>query len=459
MAELAGLPIPHMDWSSSDAPQALRKFKDLCHLYFSGPLKDKSEEEQISFLLIWSGDEGRELASTWTLTADEKKKLSTYWTKFENYVAPRGNFRLARYKLRTIKQEPSETVDSFLKKVRILVKECKYTNPDERIVDALIFGSNNPLVQSKFLEHDDTLTLDKAINIAITQKATSDQLQDIRGIQTTTVNALRQDPHTKQPPIQKNEAKDERCGNRGNLHDLTRRSLCPAYGTKCEACGKYNHWKAVCRSRPGIKPQGHEQTKNQGQNKRENIHAIDTADQGAEIPPPENTNTPHMLDTPQLYFHSLYINSVSENDTQALLQLQVDSGQVTAPLLCNIDTGAEGNVIPVDIYKRLCPQSSYSPESAPLGLTPSNTTITAFGGHTIPHYGVCELTLSHYGHTKSYAFHVVNTVGPIILGLPTCRDMKLVTLNHGISTTQAETASMPNPQSNADARSELLCQY
>ena len=138
--------------------------------HFSGPLKEKSEEEQISFLPIWSGDEGREQASMWTLTADEKKKLSTYWAKFEIYVAPRSNFRLARYKLRIMKQEPSETVDSFLKKVRILVKECKYTNPDERIVDALIFGSNNPLVQSKFLEHDDTLTLFKAINIARTQE-------------------------------------------------------------------------------------------------------------------------------------------------------------------------------------------------------------------------------------------------------------------------------------------------
>jgi len=71
------------------------------------------------------------------------------------------------------------------------VKECKYTNPDEHIIDALIFGSNNPRVQSELLEHDDTLTLDKAINIARTQEATSNQLQDIRGIQTTTVNALR----------------------------------------------------------------------------------------------------------------------------------------------------------------------------------------------------------------------------------------------------------------------------
>jgi len=52
MAELAGLPIPHVDWSSSDAPETLRKFKNLCQLYFSSPLNEKSEPEQISFLLV-----------------------------------------------------------------------------------------------------------------------------------------------------------------------------------------------------------------------------------------------------------------------------------------------------------------------------------------------------------------------------------------------------------------------
>ena len=229
-----------------------------------------------------------------------------------------------------------------------------------------------------------TLTIVKAVNIARTQEATRSQLQDIRGSQTTTVNALRQGPHTGQPPAQGNQAKDEKCGNCGNLHDPSRRSLCPAYGTKCEVCGKFNHWKAVCCSRPRVKP-GHGQSRDRWQKKRENIHALDTAEQSAEMPPPENTETPHLLNTPQLYFHSLYINSVSENDAQALLQLQVDSGQVTAPLLCKIDTGAEGNVIPVDIDKCLCPQSSYSPEGTLLGLTPSRTTITAFGGHTILH--------------------------------------------------------------------------
>ena len=454
MAALAGLPIPRMDWSSTDAPQALKKFKSLCQLYFAGPLKDKSEEEQVSYLLIWSGEEGIELVSTWSLTTDEKKKLSTYWEKFEDFVAPRSNFRLARYKLRTLKQEAGESVDSFLKKVRIFVNECKFTNPDEHIIDALIFGSNNPRVQSKLLEYDASLTLNKAMSIARTQEATSNQLQDIRGSQITTVDALqhgRNTQHMNTPPAQGTQG--ERCGNCGTFHDPPRRS-CPAYGTKCDACGKFGHWRSVCRSRPRAKTRDK-------QHRPQVVHAIDTTEPNTDCPTVQSIDIPHTLDTPQLYFHSLYIDSVVERDTQALLQIEVDAGQSTIPLLCKIDTGAEGNVIPVNTYKQLYPQSAYSPDGAPLSLCPSNTTITTFGGHTIQHYGTCELNLSHNGHSKPYPFHVVNTTGPTILGLPTCRDMKLVTLNYSLTTATSPGATKPTPKPScdADAKKELLIQY
>ena len=279
MAALAGLPIPRMDWSSTDAPQALKKFKSLCQLYFAGPLKDKREEEQVSYPLIWSGEEGIELVSTWSLTTDEKKKLGTYWEKFEDFVAPRSNLRLARYKLRTLKQAAGESVDSFLKKVRILVKECKFTNPDEHIIDVLIFGSNNPRVQSKLLEYDATLTLNKAVSIARTQEATSNQLQDIRGSQITTVDALRQQhgrntQHMNTPPAQGTQG--ERCGNCGTFHDPPRRS-CPAYGTKCDACGKFGHWKSVCRSRPRAKT-NHEPSRDKQHRPQQGVHCIDTTE-------------------------------------------------------------------------------------------------------------------------------------------------------------------------------------
>ena len=74
MAELAGLPIPTMGWNSPDAPQAFKKFKARRELYFSGPLKEKSEDEQISYLLMWSGDDGIEIVSTMNLSATDKTK-------------------------------------------------------------------------------------------------------------------------------------------------------------------------------------------------------------------------------------------------------------------------------------------------------------------------------------------------------------------------------------------------
>ena len=462
MAVLDGLPIPRLDWSSTDAPQALKKFKSLCQLYFTGPLKDKSEEEQVSYLLIWSGEEGIELVSMWSLTTDKKKKLSTYWEKFEDFLALRSNFRLARYKLCPLKQEAGVSVDLFLKNVQILVNECKFTNRDEHIINAFIFGLNNPHMQSKLLKSDATLTLNKAVSIARTQEATSNQLQDIRGSQITTVDALRQQhgrntQHMNTPPAQGTQG--ERCGNCGTFHDPPRRS-CPAYGTKCDACGKFGHWRSVCRSRPRAKT-NHEPSRDKQHRPQQGVHAIDTTEPDTDCPTVQSIDVPHTLDTPQLNFHSLYIDSVVERDTQALLQIEVDTGQSAMPLLCKIDTGAEGNVIPVNTYKQLYPQSAYSPDGAPLGLCPSNTTITAFGGHTIQHYGTCELNLSHNGHSKPYPFHVVNTTGPTILGLPACRDMKLVTLNYSLTTATSPGATKPTqkPSGDADAKKELLIQY
>ena len=112
---IAGLPAPKMDWHALDTPQALKKFKAVCKLYFLGSLKEKSKQEKISYLLIWSGDEGIELVSTWSLTDEERKKLDIYWAKFESYVPPKSNFHLARYKLRTIKQEKEKQSILFLK--------------------------------------------------------------------------------------------------------------------------------------------------------------------------------------------------------------------------------------------------------------------------------------------------------------------------------------------------------
>ena len=162
------------------------------------------------------------------------------------------------------------------------MKECKFTNPDEHIIDALIFGSSNKCVQSKLLEHDDSLTLDKAIDIARTQEATKHQLQDITGNTTSQIHALRHGTTSAQNPAHKTPGQQV-CGNCGKHHDLSQRSLCLAYGTKCKACGRDNHWKQVCRSNKPSKSNlraksNHARPRDKQHQRRQDIHTLETTE-------------------------------------------------------------------------------------------------------------------------------------------------------------------------------------
>ena len=161
------------------------------------------------------------------------------------------------------------------------------------------------------------------------------------------------------------------CENCGTNHDITGKSLCRAYATTCKACGKDNHWKRVYRSKPARKKQlrnKDDSSKYQGKphTKPKQIDAIANDSKLAGVPPV----TP-ALD--QLYFHSLSINQLSKSTTQALVQVQVDLCHGAEPLWCKIDTGAEGNVIPVEEYKKLHPTSPSNATGIPTNLIPSNT--------------------------------------------------------------------------------------
>ena len=59
----------------------------------------KKEEEKCSYLLIWYGEKGRDIANTWNdVTEEDKKKLKTYFERFSNHVKPKCNPLFFRYK-------------------------------------------------------------------------------------------------------------------------------------------------------------------------------------------------------------------------------------------------------------------------------------------------------------------------------------------------------------------------
>ena len=206
-----------------------------------------------------------------------------------------------------------------MKKIRILVGECQFTSPDEHIIDAIVFGSNSRRTQTKLLEKDATLTLDTALDIARTEEVTSNQIKGIATDNSTRIDALKSGQALSNAANQRSKPRGpiiRLCGCCGSEYDISQQSLGPAFGSICGACGKENHWRKVCRSsKPNRKQKNarggpkHSKSSKEKRGPEKHLHNLETHDE-AEVD--NEASLPE-----QLYFHTLLIDQVTKNDTQA----------------------------------------------------------------------------------------------------------------------------------------------
>ena len=139
---LSGIACPQMQ------NENWRRLKQHVELMFSGPLKSCQEAKKCSYLLIWVGQKGQDIYSTWTdITAEDKSKLKTYYDRFEAHVSPRANPVFARFKFHGHVQGLSETAEKFITDLCILAQHCNFKDPDEMIRDRIVFGTNSPKVR------------------------------------------------------------------------------------------------------------------------------------------------------------------------------------------------------------------------------------------------------------------------------------------------------------------------
>ena len=161
-----------------DKVESWKKFQQHVQLIFDGPLKDKDETVKISYLLIWVGDNGRDVYNTWTLTNDEKKKLDTYYQRFKAYVQPKLNPVFSRFKFNN-EVQGQQSIEQFVTRLRLLAKDCQYNDADEMIRDRIVFGTNSAKIREKLINEGEKLTLDKAIQIAQNYEYSQEQLKSM----------------------------------------------------------------------------------------------------------------------------------------------------------------------------------------------------------------------------------------------------------------------------------------
>ena len=435
---LSGIECPVMQWDGDNPKEHWRRFKQHVELMFTGPLKSRSEQEKCSYLLIWVGQKGRDIYNTWSdISDDDRKKLETYYERFENHVSPKANPVFARFKFHSRVQESSETAEKFITALRILAQDCDFKDPEEMIRDRIVFGTNSLKVREKLISKGAKLTLDKAIEIARSHESSQAQLtamaaetadRSIHLVQRRNREKETQDTqHQNHPPSHqvsspfKPPGGTRTCRNCGRHHNTS--ATCPAHGKTCLYCKKLNHFAEVCQSRA----------------RRQRIHAIeDSRDSVAET-------TFESIVFESVTIANLTHGTPESSRDEVFVSIQVNLAQSdnrNTTLKAKLDTGAQGNILPMRLYREMFPhQVDNNGKLKPKALLSSNVVLTAYGGSQIKHHGIVTIPCTYGKESTLAPFYVTDIPGPAIIGLPTSTALNLLQFNCAIQTQHPHTSN------------------
>ena len=254
-------------------------------------------------------------------------------------------------------QRSGESVSDYLAGLHKLASRCKFgTFLPEALRDRLVCGLGSEAIQKSLLTKDD-LTLEKAMEIALSMEAAAKGTKELKGNQrSSSVLRVEQTP----PPAWM-------CGQ-GNHNS----SECKFKGAKCHKCGKVGHITSVCRSKPG-----------KGRPKHAQWLASIEQDCSRDSPAEETL--------------------FAVRDKSSCPSYEVELRVNGHPLIMEVDTGADVSIAPESVLASLLPS---------VKLKKTNVVLKTYTGQPIPVKGSITVNVD-YGqqHYKNLKLLVVRGQG------------------------------------------------
>ena len=121
-----------------------------------------------------------------------------------------------------------------------------------------------------------------------------------------------------------------------------------------------------------------------------------------------------------------------------------------------VDTGAQGNVLPLRIYQKMFPDQ-VDKDGQPIRnfLEKSSVRLVSYGGTLINNIGVCTLPCTYQQTRRKTRFFVTDAPGPAIIGLPSLEAFKIISLNCEIKETVTRPVAGIHPQFTGDVITRL----
>jgi len=100
--------------------------------------KDTNAAQMEAMLFLLAGQRVEEIHGTLTLPADEADSTDDVFTKATTklnlYFKPKRNHMMEKFNFRTAKQDESETIDTYVTRLRVLAKFCEFHSIDTEIM-------------------------------------------------------------------------------------------------------------------------------------------------------------------------------------------------------------------------------------------------------------------------------------------------------------------------------------
>ena len=156
MASAFNLPTPQsLDIHNNNVAAKWKKFRLAFENYaFATAIDKKNEKVQVAILLTVTGEEARDVFSTFTWDSEgNNEKIAPVIAKFDEYCEPRKTILFERHRFNKRSQEDGETYDHYKTALRKLAEGCDFgaITPEEILRDRIFFGIRDDKVREQLL--------------------------------------------------------------------------------------------------------------------------------------------------------------------------------------------------------------------------------------------------------------------------------------------------------------------
>ncbi|XP_022792659.1 uncharacterized protein LOC111331751 [Stylophora pistillata] len=208
-----------------------------------------------------AGPDVQEIFTTLTGTGDATNYASAV-AALNAYFVPQVNSSFTRQTFHRITQNPGETVQQFVTRLKKAAKDCDFgTDNDNQIRDAVLNKCTSTYIKRKLLEEGHGLNLTRTLEVAAQCEKIETQLAalSVKGDESETINKINERSNNPNTSTQgRFQGRDKICYRCGLLGHFGRDLQCPARGKTCRKCRRKDHFEKVCKTKSYARRVGRE---------------------------------------------------------------------------------------------------------------------------------------------------------------------------------------------------------